>query len=805
MIARVQEWLAPISSLSNLRKSLKLRAAGTGEWYLKSAPYQTWRVGSPSFTWLYGSAGSGKTILSAGIIENMQEYCNNDPTRALAFFFFDFNDVEKQDPTNMLKSLLSQLLIRCTRLPDAVRALHTTCENGRCQPSEDEILQILKVTLEILPAPFVVLDALDECSSWDGLFEILLEMQGWSTSNLRVLVTSRNDISIKEALEDIVSPDRRTCLESDLVDKDIRTYVQGRLAKEKAFKRWQSGSEIREEIERTLGQRSHGMYSLSSPDAIRECSLLTVICRFRWAACQLDTLAGCVTRGKVRRALQDLPKTLDETYARIVYSIDRGEHADEALKILTWLAYAERPLTASEVLQVTGIMTGEEPHFDEDEVLEDQSDILRLCSSLVSVATDTEGSAGVYGNRMTGDGSLPSGLHARTVVTYVRLAHFSVKEYLISGRPCLARYRLQEHEPHDILAKSCLIYLLRFCKDDWRSPDCESVFPLARYAARYWTQHARASKVASKQQQDLSMALLTRNTEAFSAWIRFFDISRPWDRDPAICRQIDKLPNPLYIASHEGLVHAVKLILDGGADVNARGRHHGLALEAASLQGHEEVVQILLDAGANVNAQGLPNETGLLAASLKGHDKVVQILVDTGAEVNAQGGRKGNVLQVASSEGHEKVVQILLDAGADVNAQGKPNDTALQAASIQGHEKVVQILVDAGADVNAQGRYYDNALQAASIQGRDKVVQILVDAGVDVNAQVLPRGNALQAASAEGHEKVVQILLKAGADFNAQKGRHLGYDTALQAASHRKHENVVRLLLDAGAKSVQAD
>ena len=53
--------------------------------------------------------------------------------------------------------------------------------------------------------------------------------------------------------------------------------------------------------------------------------------RFRWAACQLDALAQCVTRGKVRRALQDLPKTLDETYARILRAIDEGQNAEEAL------------------------------------------------------------------------------------------------------------------------------------------------------------------------------------------------------------------------------------------------------------------------------------------------------------------------------------------------------------------------------------------------------------------------------------------------------------------------------------------
>jgi hypothetical protein len=270
MLTRVQEWLAPTDPQSKLLASLKLRTAGTGKWYLRSAQYHAWKAGGTSFTWLYGSAGSGKTILSAGIIKDMQEFCAEDPAKSLAFFFFDFNDVEKQDPINMVKSLLSQFLNRCNRVPDTVRSLHATCENGRREASQQQLLQALRGTLELLPAPFVVLDALDECSNWDGLFDILHEMQSWGKDTLRVLLTSRKEVDIEEALEDVVAPDGGTCLESRLVDRDIRTYVQERLAKDKSFKRWQRDSEIKKEIEGTLGRKANGMYGLPCSYATRQ-------------------------------------------------------------------------------------------------------------------------------------------------------------------------------------------------------------------------------------------------------------------------------------------------------------------------------------------------------------------------------------------------------------------------------------------------------------------------------------------------------------------------------------------------------
>jgi hypothetical protein len=192
----------------------------------------------------------------------MQMFCNEDPSNALAYFFFDFNDAKKQDPINMVKSLLSQFVNVCTSVPEKVRSIHATCEKERREASQEELLQALRNTLELLPATFIVLDALDECSSWGTLFETIEEMQKWG-KGIRVILTSRKEAMIEEDLEDIVPPDDQICLESHLVDIDIKTYVQEKLA-HKSFKRWRRDSEIQKEIQRTLGQEAHGMYSLSS-------------------------------------------------------------------------------------------------------------------------------------------------------------------------------------------------------------------------------------------------------------------------------------------------------------------------------------------------------------------------------------------------------------------------------------------------------------------------------------------------------------------------------------------------------------
>jgi hypothetical protein len=394
--------------------------------------------------------------------------------------------------------------------------------------------------------------------------------------------------------------------------------------------------------------------------------------RFRWAACQIDDLERCLDYDEVQSALHSLPQDLNETYFRILTSIPEGRR-EKTIQLLQFLTYSERPLGVGEAVDAIAIRLDPRGKFDLKYRLPYPSEITRFCSSLVSLVT-TE-SAG-------------------ETATQLELAHFSVKEYLTSEKvPEPFRHRFSEPNSRGYITRSCLAYLS--CLRAGESiDDITAQFPLARYSAEYWMDHAKPAETSNDVRE--SIMNFFQNDTAYTSWGRLFNPDRPWEEYPKpnmIC--------PLYFASLKGLNIIVQMLLEKGADVNAQGDgRFGNALQAASIGGQDKVVQILLAKGADVNAQGDGYyNNALQAASANGQDKIVQILLAKGADVNTQGGFFGNALQAASANGQDKVVQILLAKGADVNAQDDGYyGNALQAASIEGHDKIVQILLENGAN-----------------------------------------------------------------------------------------------------------
>ncbi|KAF2626317.1 HET-domain-containing protein [Macroventuria anomochaeta] len=259
-LGKICSWLSAPDPSTNYHKAHKQRQAETGLWLLDGLKFTEWKERAASRLWLYGIPGCGKTILSSTIIEHLLQHCYDDVSMVTAYFYFDFNDTQKQNPELMLRSLLCQLLQRSSTISKGVDTLFSSCENGQRQPSLHALLKLTPQVMQQFKHAYIVLDALDECTQRQELMNVLETVAGWQLDNVHLLMTSRKERDIETSLEDYIREEDAICLQRDVVDRDIQQYVQQRLSDDKTLAKWNTDAAVRQEIETALMCGARGMY-----------------------------------------------------------------------------------------------------------------------------------------------------------------------------------------------------------------------------------------------------------------------------------------------------------------------------------------------------------------------------------------------------------------------------------------------------------------------------------------------------------------------------------------------------------------
>jgi len=232
--------------------------------------------------------------------------------------------------------------------------------------------------------------------------------------------------------------------------------------------------------------------------------LVEIFNRFRWAFCQLEALRHCLPPS-VRRTLDELPESLDETYERILREIKKPNR-DHTRRLLQCLVVAIRPLGVEELAEVLAVDFGDSggiPKLKLDWRWEDEEQaLLTSCSSLIAIV-DTGGSR------------------------VVQFSHFSVKEYLTSTRLATSSgdfsgYHVDLEPAHTILAQACTGVLLQ-ADDRAEQNDVEKSSPLAEYAAEHWVTHAQFQSASPLLRKAMGY-LFDADKPYFTAWLQLHDI-----------------------------------------------------------------------------------------------------------------------------------------------------------------------------------------------------------------------------------------------------------------------------------------
>src|SRR5258707_1825461 len=294
--------------------------------------------------------------------------------------------------------------------------------------------------------------------------------------------------------------------------------------------------------------------------------------RFRWAYCQLDNLRRCMP-SSIRKALNELPITLDETYERILQGIPKQKW-QHAHRLFQCLVAAIRPLWVEELAEIFAIEFGSSATLNlvEDWRPEDPEEaVLSVCSSLISIIDD-EGSK------------------------IVQFSHFSVKEFLTSDRlqtsdiENLRQFNVSLEHAHTLLAQACLAVLLQL--DEKVDRKRLETFALAFYAAEHWVDHAKFQNVISQIREAME-DLFNPMKPHFRAWLWIHDAT-PW-RSSFVMGDCPSPPDitSLYCAAWFGFSDLAKhLVITHAEDVNAKCREGSTPLHVVG--GHVDAAHVLL-------------------------------------------------------------------------------------------------------------------------------------------------------------------------------------------------------------------
>ncbi|UKZ75828.1 hypothetical protein TrVFT333_003522 [Trichoderma virens FT-333] len=540
----------------------------------------------------------------------------------------------------------------------------------------------------------------------------------------------------------------------------------------------------------------------------------------------LETLRELYSPRDIRNTLQDLPEGLDDTYERMLQNID-PRFQKNILNSLKWLCFSIWPLTLNRLAEIFILQPDEAIVINEDDRFSDTNDVLKYFSGLV----------------------LMEGI-------YVRLAHFSIKEYLTSGRVVSSIFVFDEIDAHILIGRSCVAYLLyvsamssvvkeyMIINSQHSGNETHPTYQLLLYAASNWPAHLemvplskwppalmdKAMHALTTKSPSLYMMLRVRSIMAqphfdhmllqpyrYTASYGFLKltkllVSQEYCKYSKYLIQED-LNVALMDTEKEVKKEVMQFVLGKSACMGTKSddkgwtdvQRHGWrsALQAAAGNNNLDIFKLLVNHNTAVK-----DDTGCtLPQALFGTNDggCFEFLLAKATDVNWQDHTdrfQSALYQAACGGESEKDVLLrmrrLLDLGADPNLEciiGTP----LRVACDSGYSaERVELLLEYGADVNLATTVRGTALQGCTERGRISLAKLLLKNGANVNSQGGKYGSALQAACVRRNNlEVIQLLLSHGAAVNLQGGK---YGSALQAAcSQQDNLEIIQLLLGRGA------
>ena len=705
---------------------------------------------------------------------------------AVTCFYLDFAARKEQSVTNILGSLLRQVVGGMEKVPEEITEAFQEQKMaiGGRGPRLPDIVKMLQTITSSLRT-FVCIDALDECAAAHRV-KILNSLQQIleKSSRTRIFIIGRPHVQPEiekrlagQVISMSVGPSR----------DDIMEYLRLRLDEDETPDAMDESLEgdILEKIPEMMSEMYVGK---SCGESRHTHSTNRYASRFLLVSLNIDAILQESTISRRREKLSKMTSgfELGDVYGATIERIKAqdGDKSRLGMSVLMWISHAERPLQADELCHALAVQIGS-TDFDVGNI-PSMSTLVNSCQGLITVDKGA---------------------------STVRLIHFTLQEYL-STRPDIFS------KPHSAMAEICLTYLnSQQVKALLATPsldaqdsleylsvsDLESEFstaasfdtsniPFLEYCSAYWGVHAK--KELSDCGRSLALELLKENYGQISTRFLLAQVEHFYPEGFKILSPF----SGLHCASFFGIVEVVADLIEmecydtGGVDFSGCG-----PLAWAAWNGHERVVKKLLE--QRETSPDKPDDDGqtpLSHGAENGHEGVVKILLGR-EEVNPDKPDKWDQtpLTYAAQHGHEGVVKILLER-EEVNPDKPDIDrrTPLSFAAWYGHKGVVKILLKREeVSPDKPCAWGQTPLSFASQSGCEEVVKLLLGRG-EVNPDKPDNDGRtpLSRAAEYGREGVVKTLLERE-EVNPNKPSISGETPFLYAACFG-HEGVVKILLE---------
>ena len=183
----------------------------------------------------------------------------------MAYYYFDFRDVKKQDYDGLLSSLILQLSAESDSCYNILSQLYSDNSRGIRKPSISALKKCLKDMLSLSgQGPiYIVVDALDECPNFPGrpsarekVLELIEEFVNLNLPNVHLCVASRPEMDIRSVLEPLTT--LKISLHDEIGQKgDIIKYIESVVRSDRSIRRWKE--EDKRLVVDTLSDKANGM------------------------------------------------------------------------------------------------------------------------------------------------------------------------------------------------------------------------------------------------------------------------------------------------------------------------------------------------------------------------------------------------------------------------------------------------------------------------------------------------------------------------------------------------------------------